>query len=168
MRCERPSLAPMVVTTSVSGSRSTPQFRRYRSDTARRSFGMPLLAEYRWFLETWAASHSLSTAISGEGMSGLPKPRSMMSSPARRASILSWSVMVNTYGGRPVMRRNSIAKRGYPLPLAALTPLSVHRMARGGQPFDRRRPVDAGRRAHHRPGGAGFGEATQVRLDIVW
>jgi len=35
---------------------------------------------------TCAASHSLSTAISGDGMSGLPNPRSMMSSPARRAA----------------------------------------------------------------------------------
>src|SRR5438105_10254706 len=44
-------------------------------------------------------------------MSGLPKPRSMTSSPARRASAFRPSMMLRTYGGSPVMRRNSIAPR---------------------------------------------------------
>ena len=47
-------------------------------------------------------------AISGEGRSGLPKPRSTTSRPARRASRLSPSMIVKTYGGRPGIRRNSI------------------------------------------------------------
>src|SRR5438105_4319599 len=41
-------------------------------------------------------------------MSGLPKPRSITSSPARRSSSLSWSVCAKTYGGSSVTRRNSI------------------------------------------------------------
>ena len=45
MRWDSPSLAPMVVTTSVSGSSSTPKRRRYSDGTAWRSFGMPRLAE---------------------------------------------------------------------------------------------------------------------------
>ncbi len=45
MRCEKPSLAPMVVTTSVSGSSSTANVRRYRSVMALRSLGMPREAE---------------------------------------------------------------------------------------------------------------------------
>ena len=45
IRCEKPSLAPMVEHAWVSGSRSTPNFRRYRSVIASRSFGMPLLDE---------------------------------------------------------------------------------------------------------------------------
>src|SRR4051794_32084963 len=41
-------------------------------------------------------------------MSGLPKPRSITSTPARRASIFKLLMIVKTYGGRLVMRRNSI------------------------------------------------------------
>ena len=55
-----------------------------------------------------AASASFSTAIWGDGMSGLPKPRSITSAPARRASIFRLLMIVNTYGGRFVMRRNSM------------------------------------------------------------
>src|SRR5262245_22005964 len=42
-------------------------------------------------------------------MSGLPKPRSMTSSPARRRSSFSLSVTAKTYGGSSGMRRNSTA-----------------------------------------------------------
>src|SRR3954471_18614718 len=56
-----------------------------------------------------AASPSFSTAMAGEGMSGLPKPRSTTSTPARRASIFRLLMIVNTDGGRLVMRRNSMA-----------------------------------------------------------
>ena len=45
IRCENPSFAPIVLITSVSGSRSTSQVRLYRSARARRSLGMPRLAE---------------------------------------------------------------------------------------------------------------------------
>jgi len=45
IRCEKPSLAPIVVQACVSGSSSTPNRRRYRSVIASRSFGMPRLAE---------------------------------------------------------------------------------------------------------------------------
>ena len=61
---------------------------RYRSVTASRSFGMPLLVEYRWLRGLRTASTSFSTATSGDGMSGLPNARSMTSSPARRNSHL--------------------------------------------------------------------------------
>ncbi len=40
-------------------------------------------------------------------MSGLPKPRSMTSAPARRASTFRPLMIVKTYGGRLVMRRKS-------------------------------------------------------------
>ena len=60
----------------------------YRSVTAPRSLGSPLLVEYRWLLGFSTASRSFSTATSGDGMSGLPNPRSTTSSPARRASLL--------------------------------------------------------------------------------
>ena len=53
-----------------------------------------------------------STATSGEGMSGLPNPRSMTSSPARRAASFNASISAKTYGGRPLIRRNSIGS-GY-------------------------------------------------------
>src|SRR6476661_8624625 len=56
-----------------------------------------------------AASPSFSTAMAGDGMSGLPKPRSTTSTPARRASIFRLLMIVNTYGGKLVMRRNSMA-----------------------------------------------------------
>ena len=49
----------------------------------------------------------LSTAMSGDGMSGFPKPRSMTSSPSRRAVIFRLLMIVNTYGGRLLMRRKS-------------------------------------------------------------
>src|SRR4051812_37010156 len=57
-----------------------------------------------------AASPSFSTAMEGDGMSGVPKPRSTTSTPARRASIFRLLMIVNTYGGRLVMRRNSMAE----------------------------------------------------------
>src|SRR5664279_229171 len=46
--------------------------------------------------------------MSGDGRSGLPKPRSITSAPARRASTFNESMIVKTYGGRAVIRRNSI------------------------------------------------------------
>src|SRR4051812_22771407 len=70
-----------------------------------------------------ADSPSFSTAISGDGMSGLPNPRSMTSTPARRASIFRLLMIVNTYGGKLVMRRKSIAAITLvpPLPRLAAT-----------------------------------------------
>ena len=41
-------------------------------------------------------------------MSGFPKPRSITSRPARRASTFSPLMIVKTYGGRLLMRLNSI------------------------------------------------------------
>ena len=55
-----------------------------------------------------AASASFSTAIAGDGMSGLPKPRSITSTPARRASTFRLLMIVKTYGGRFEIRRNSM------------------------------------------------------------
>src|SRR6187431_2974585 len=69
---------------------------------------MPRLAEYRWLRGFCTASASFSTAMSGDGMSGLPNPRSTTSAPARRASIFSPLMMEKTYGGRFSMRRNSM------------------------------------------------------------
>ncbi len=63
---------------------------------ARRSFGMPRLAEYRWLRGLRTASASLSTAMSGDGTSGLPNPRSTTSTPARRASIFKASMTPKT------------------------------------------------------------------------
>src|SRR5690349_23159255 len=40
-------------------------------------------------------------------MSGLPKPRSMTSCPARRSSVFSASTAANAYGGTAPIRRNS-------------------------------------------------------------
>ena len=110
----------MVLVISNSGSSCTPQLRSYSAAAASRSFGRPRLTEYRWLRAMCAASVSLSTAICGEGMSGLPKPRSITSTPARRASIFRLLMIVNTYGGRLVMRRNSIENLTL---LAAIRPL---------------------------------------------
>src|ERR1700722_14823420 len=151
IRCDSPSLAPMVVTTSVSGSSSTPKRRRYRLAMANRSLGMPRDAEYRWLRGLWAASHSFSTAMSGLGMSGLPNPMSMTSSPAWRAWSRSWLMMAKTYGGRPLMRRNSI---GIPR-LPALFCRARQFGHEGG-------PVDAGRRPVHRPRDPRLRQAGQV------
>src|SRR4051812_16416044 len=101
IRWLNPSLAPIVASTLRSGSRSTPYCVRYRVAIASRSLGMPRLAEYRWLRALRAASASFSTAIGGDGMSGLPKPRSTMSRPARRASDFRESMIGKTYGGRP-------------------------------------------------------------------
>ena len=57
--------------------------------------------------------------MSGDGMSGLPKPRSMMSTPRRRASTFSSSITLKTYGGRFEMRRNSTRPMVATRPLAA-------------------------------------------------
>src|SRR5215218_6585979 len=53
-------------------------------------------------------------------MSGLPNPRSITSAPARRASIFRLLMIVNTYGGRLVMRRNSIGADASPPVLGAV------------------------------------------------
>src|SRR4051794_14492655 len=144
IRWDSPSLAPMVVRISVSGSSSTPKRRRYRSETAERSLGMPLLDEYRWFLGLGAASLSFSPARSGEGMSGLPKPRSMTSSPARRAATLSPSMMVKTYGGSELIRRNSISG-GYRLVTSVLLISGLRPPRPRGRAPRRRHPRRSGR-----------------------
>src|SRR5215218_7959339 len=77
---------------------------------ASRSFGSPRDIEYRWFAGFVAASASFCTAMSGDGMSGLPKPRSMTSRPARRASIFRLLMIVKTYGGRFSIRLNSMQR----------------------------------------------------------
>ena len=56
---------------------------------------VPRLAEYRWFRGFAAASVSFSTAISGDGRSGFPKPRSITSSPERLRSSFSRSISAN-------------------------------------------------------------------------
>src|SRR5262249_24012148 len=48
---------------------------------------MPRDAEYRWFFGFCAASTSFATMCGGVGMSGLPMPRSMMSSPRARLGL---------------------------------------------------------------------------------
>src|SRR5580704_12943141 len=72
---------------------------------------MPRLAEYRWLRGLRAASASFSTATSGEGISGLPNPMSITSRPVRRASSRNSLMIPKTYGGSPVMRRNSMLAR---------------------------------------------------------
>ena len=79
---------------------------------------MPRLAEYRWFRGFSTASASFFTATSGDGMSGFPKPRSTTSTPERRASIFSASMMPKTYGGRALIRRNSMTEHGTSRPCA--------------------------------------------------
>src|SRR4029079_15660343 len=101
-----------------------------------RSLGIPRLAEYRWLRELWAASASFSTAISGEGMSGLPKPRSMTSSPARPPAALSPSMIGKTYGGSALIRRNSMPVRlsvGLPASRTTLLEHVDHRGAGVGE-----------------------------------
>src|SRR5580704_10065181 len=77
---------------------------------ALRSFGVPRDAEYRWLRAFCAASASLFTATSGDGRSGFPNPRSMTSRPLRREAALRSLMVANTYGGNPLMRRNSIGE----------------------------------------------------------
>src|SRR5262245_55047177 len=72
---------------------------------------MPFEAEYRWLCAFAAASWSFATATSGDGRSGLPKPRSTTSSPARRSSSVRSRIVAKTYGGSESMRRRSISKR---------------------------------------------------------
>src|SRR5512139_3216632 len=106
-RWEIPSFAPIVAIVSVSGSSITPYFLLYQLQMASRSFGIPRDAEYRWFRGFFAASISFSTMCLGVGRSGLPIPRSMMSSPARRIFDLSSVTTANTYGGSRWILGNS-------------------------------------------------------------
>src|SRR5579862_3577476 len=96
---------------------------------------MPRLAEYRWLRLLWAASASFSTATSGEGMSGLPNPRSITSRPAWRASSRSWLMMPKTYGGRPLIRRNSMRSK-LPDGVGDLAD-GFHRLHRSGDVLER-------------------------------
>ena len=106
-RWERPSLAPMVAMASVCGSMSTSKRRLYQAEMAILSLVIPRDAEYRWLTPLPAASTSLATMCGGVGRSGLPIPKSMISSPRRRASIFMALTVANTYGGRRFMRGNS-------------------------------------------------------------
>src|SRR4029078_5867042 len=76
-----------------------------------RSFGMPLLVEYRWLRGLRTDSASFSTAIVGDGMSGVPNGRSLPPRPPRRNSIFNASICANAYGGSALMRRNSITDK---------------------------------------------------------
>src|SRR5262245_4096702 len=97
---------------------------------------MPLLAEYRWLRGFRAASASFSTAMSGDGMSGLPNPRSITSTPARREASLSWSMIVKTYGGRSLMRRKSNASivKAYARRFSRTQLYRVYRSCMAGDP----------------------------------
>src|SRR5689334_10027510 len=55
---------------------------------------------------------SFSTTACGDGISGLPKPRSTTSRPSRLRRRFSSSTVAKTYGGRSPTRRNSTL-RGY-------------------------------------------------------
>src|SRR6266498_571079 len=103
-----PSFEPMVTIASASGSNSMSQRRRYHWQMARRKRGMPRETEYPCVSGRCTVSTSLSTMCRGVGPSGLPMPKSMMSSPRRRAAILSSEVMLKTYGGRRWSRANSL------------------------------------------------------------
>ncbi len=136
-----------------------------------RIFGMPRLAEYRWLRGLRAASASFSTATSGEGRSGLPNPRSMTSRPSRRAAAFRSLMVANTYGGSPLIRRNSMLQvTAAPQPDAPIGPVSrpadraAARTCPGFRTAARLPPGRVGRLGDHverlrpgadRPGGAG-------------
>src|SRR5688500_5943831 len=61
----------------------------------------------------------------GVGPSGLPIPKSMMSSPRRRAAILSSEVMLKTYGGSRLTRPNSVGNADDKGHLETLAPGTV-------------------------------------------
>ncbi len=86
----------MVTTASVSGSRSTSNLLLYHSQIAILNCVIPLDAEYRWFFGFREASQSLSITCFGAGRSGLPIPRSMMSSPLLLASYFRLLTMAKT------------------------------------------------------------------------
>src|ERR1700728_4940626 len=97
----------MVTIDSVSGSSSTPYRLRYQLQIALRSRGIPLDKEYRWVAVLPAASIILSTMCLGVAPSGLPMPKSIMSSPRARAAAFNSPVMLKTYGGRRFNLKNS-------------------------------------------------------------
>src|SRR5664280_2410592 len=99
-----------------------------------RIFGMPRLAEYRWLRGLRTASASFSTATSGEGRSGLPNPMSITSRPSRRPTSRRSLMVANTYGGRLLIRRNSM-DQGYRPPSAPVTPdtSGSHRQCHGAR-----------------------------------
>src|SRR5437868_8422518 len=76
---------------------------------ARRSLGMPRDTEYPWVSDRCTVSTSLATMCGGVGPSGLPMPKSMMSSPRRRAAIFNSEVIEKMYGGRRVNRAKSFS-----------------------------------------------------------
>ena len=145
MRWEKPSLAPMVVMTSRSGSRSTPNRRMVEVGERLAQLGdapAGRVAVVAGVVGRLAAASR--PPAPGDGMSGLPKPRSITSMPARRASIFSPSMIVKTYGGRPGDAAELHAPNGTP---AAL---------RQG------RPTRAG------AGAADVTDATPPRLAATW
>src|SRR5271168_4574140 len=72
-----------------------------------RSRGIPRESEYRCVSGLRAASIILSTMCFGVAPSGLPMPKSIMSSPRARAAAFISLVMLKTYGGRRFNLKNS-------------------------------------------------------------
>src|SRR3990170_3196833 len=94
-----------------------------------RSLVMPLDAEYRWFFGFWAASISLSTMCWGVPWSGLPMPRSMISSPLLRASIFIAFTMAKTYGGsRLILPKSSPIIFPFPFEQTAASNRAIFRV----------------------------------------
>ncbi len=105
---------------SSRSSRSLPSRDRTRrpsaSGTSGRSrgaaAGCPSTPSSRAYRRAAPSRRACRTMCCGVGPSGLPMPKSMMSSPRRRAAILSSVVIEKTYGGRRVRRANCVSGDG--------------------------------------------------------
>ena len=94
-----PSFEPMHVTISESWSNSTLYLLKYQSFIAKRSLGRPADWEYLCVTGFFTVSINLSTTVFGVGWSGLPIPKSIISSPRSRASCFRAFIWPKIYGG---------------------------------------------------------------------
>src|SRR2546423_15245122 len=85
IRWDSPSLAPMVLMASVSGSMSTPNLRRYRAEMASRSLGMARLGGEPGVRPTGGPSPSFAAADFGRGGVGVAQATAREAFPGRPA-----------------------------------------------------------------------------------
>src|SRR5438132_12806104 len=105
------SVAPMVTTTSVSGSWSRPYQCRWWSATAWRSAGSPAPGGY-WLCPARMAATAASATSAGPSVSGKPCPRLMDPVRAARTDISLKMVVVKGWRWAPMALRMGLESTG--------------------------------------------------------
>ncbi len=112
IRCEKPSLAPIVLITSVSGSSVDAEAPQVEVGDGLAQLGDALARRVPVVARVVHRLGQLLDGHVGRREVGVAEPEvDDVGAGPRRASTLSASMMVKTYGGSDVIRRNSMPSR---------------------------------------------------------